>query len=149
VLTLKWHGAEAGIRGAEKNGDHAIVAGGARYLAGVAINDHARTLNAGSDTALLIGRGRRGSDAAISRGLLARPTELGPGHNLDVVARRTPAAGHRLHLLSQHLVLLNGHLTRQGCVPILAGSDRPGDVEARQISAVPTAKTRGLIGQGE
>ena len=141
MVTVQWHGAEAGIRSAEQNGDHAIVAGWARYLAGVAINDHARTLIAGSDTALLIGSGPRTSDAAISRGLLARPTELGPGNNLDVIARRTPAAGHRLDLLGQHLVLLNGHLTRQGRVPVLARSDRPGDVEARQISAVPTAKT--------
>ena len=52
MITGQWHGALAGIRGAEQNGDDAIVAGGARYLAGVAINDHARTLNAGSDTAL-------------------------------------------------------------------------------------------------
>lgn len=146
MVTGQWHGAVAGIRGAEQNGDDAIVAGGARYLADVAINDHACTLDTGSDTALLIGCGRRGSDAAISGGLLARPTKLGPGHNLDVITRRTPTAGHRLDVLRQHLVLLNGHLTRQRGVPILAGSDRPGDVEARQISAVPTAKTRGLIG---
>ena len=145
MITGQWHGALAGIRGAEQNGDDAIVAGGARYLAGVAINDHARTLNAGSDTALLIGCGRRGSDAAISGGLLARPTELGPGHNLDVIARRAPTARHRLDVLRQHLVLFHGHLTRQGRVPVLAGSDRPGDVEARQIAAMPTAKTRGLI----
>ncbi len=145
MVTREWHGAETGIRGAQQNGDHAIVAGWARYLAGVAINDHAGTLDAGSDTALLIGSGRRGSNAAISGGLLARPTELGPGHNLDVIARRTPTAGHRLDLLRQHLVLFNGHLTRQRRVPVLAGSDRPRDVEARQIAAVPTAKTRRLV----
>ena len=145
MITGQWQGALAGIRGAEQNGDDAIVAGGARYLAGIAINDHAGTLDAGSDTALLIGSGRRGSDASISRGFLVRPTELGPGHNLDVIARRTPTAGHRLDLLRQHLMLFNGHLTRQRRVPVLPGSDRPRDVEARQIAAVPTAKTRRLV----
>ena len=55
MITGQCHGALAGIWGAEQNGDHAIVAGGARYLAGVAINDHARTLDAGSDTVLAIG----------------------------------------------------------------------------------------------
>ena len=112
MITGQWHGALAGIRGTEQNGDDAIVAGGARYLAGIAINDHSCTLEAGSDTALPIGCGRRDSDAAISGGLLARPTKLGSGHHLDVIARRAPTAGHRFYVLRQHLVLFHCHFTR-------------------------------------
>ena len=146
MVTREWHGAETGIRGAQQNGDHAIVAGWARYLAGVAINDHAGTLDAGSDTALLIGSGRRGSNAAISGGLLARPTELGPGHHLDVIARRTPTAGHRLDLLRQHLMLFNGHLTRRVLASSLWALRQSDALRRHEDGSIPGVLARVFVG---